>query len=101
LLRYLLGTAITDTSYWDPQPAGLPEYVVRTADSLQQVGSDIGTGGAQYAPQSIEVSGMRFQTATYGNDSANSHNILMVEDAEQVSFTNITFQGPFTALLQI
>jgi hypothetical protein len=40
---------------------------------------------------------MRFQTATYGNDSANSHNILMVEDAEQVSFTNVTFQGPFTA----
>ena len=91
------GTAITDVNFWDPVPAGLPEYVVRTADSLQQVGSDIGTGGAQYAPQSIEVSGMRFQTATYGNDSANSHNILMVEDAEQVSFTNITFQGPFTA----
>ena len=97
----LVGTAITNTSYWDPQPAGLPEYVVRTADSLQQVGSDIGTGGAQYAPQSIEVSGMRFQTATYGNDSANSHNILMVEDAEQVSFTNITFQGPFTTATNI
>ena len=91
------GIAITNTSYWNLVPAGLPEYVVRTADSLQQVGSDIGTGGAQYAPQSIEVSGMRFQTATYGNDSANSHNILMVEDAEQVSFTNVTFQGPFTA----
>jgi len=95
------GTAITDVNFWDPVPAGLPEYVVRTADSLQQVGSDIGTGGAQYAPQSIEVSGMRFQTATYGNDSANSHNILMVEDAEQVSFTNITFQGPFTASTNI
>lgn len=96
-----VGTAITDVNFWDPVPAGLPEYVVRTADSLQQVGSDIGTGGAQYAPQSIEVSGMRFQTATYGNDSANSHNILMVEDAEQVSFTNITFQGPFTASTNI
>jgi len=95
------GTSITDVNFWDPVPAGLPEYVVRTADSLQQVGSDIGTGGAQYAPQSIEVSGMRFQTATYGNDSANSHNILMVEDAEQVSFTNITFQGPFTASTNI
>lgn len=95
------GTAITDVNFWDPVPAGLPEYVVRTADSLQQVGNDIGTGGAQYAPQSIEVSGMRFQTATYGNDSANSHNILMVEDAEQVSFTNITFQGPFTASTNI
>ena len=95
------GTVITDVNFWDPVPAGLPEYVVRTADSLQQVGSDIGTGGAQYAPQSIEVSGMRFQTATYGNDSANSHNILMVEDAEQVSFTNITFQGPFTASTNI
>jgi len=96
-----VSTAISNTSYWDPQPAGLPEYVVRTADSLQQVGSDIGTGGAQYAPQSIEVSGMRFQTATYGNDSANSHNILMVEDAEQVSFSNVTFQGPFTTSTNI
>lgn len=96
-----VGTAITNTSYWDPVPEGLPEYVVRTADSLQQVGTDIGTGGAQYAPQSIEVSGMRFQTATYGNDSANSHNILMVEDAEQVSFSNVTFQGPFTTATDI
>jgi hypothetical protein len=96
-----VGTAITDVNFWDPELAGLPEYVVRTADSLQQVGTDIKTNGAQYAPQSIEVSGMRFQTATYGNDSANSHNILMVEDAEQVSFTNITFQGPFTTSTNI
>ena len=95
------GTSITNVNYWDPVPAGLPEYVVRTADSLQQVGTDIMANGAQYAPQSIEVSSMRFQTENYGNDSANSHNILMVEDAEQVSFTNVTFQGPFTTATDI
>jgi hypothetical protein len=90
------GTSILNTSYWDPSLGGLPEYVVRTADSLQQVGTDIMTNGAQFPPQSIEVSGMRFQTDTYGNDSANSHNILLVENAEQTAFTNVTLQGPFT-----
>ena len=90
------GTSISNASYWDPSLGGLPEYVVRTADSLQQVGTDIMTNGAQFPPQSIEVSGMRFQTDTYGNDSANSHNILLVENAEQTAFTNVTLQGPFT-----
>jgi hypothetical protein len=30
-----------------------------------------------------------------------SHNILLVEDAEQVAFTNVTFQGPFTTATDI
>jgi len=95
------GTIITNTSYWDPVLSGLPEYVVRTADSLQQVGTDIMSNGAQFAPQSIEVSNMCFQTLNADSDSVQSHNILLVEDAEQVAFTNVTFQGPFTTATDI
>ena len=95
------GTIITNTSYWDPVLSGLPEYVVRTADSLQQVGTDIMSNGAQFAPQSIEVSNICFQTLNADSDSVQSHNILLVEDAEQVAFTNVTFQGPFTTATDI
>jgi hypothetical protein len=95
------GTVITNTSYWAPSLGGLPEYVVRTADSLQQVGTDIMSNGAQFPPQSIEVSNMCFQTLNADSDSVQSHNILLVEDAEQVTFTNVTFQGPFTTATDI
>ena len=95
------GTVITNTSYWDPVLSGLPEYVVRTADSLQQVGTNIMSNGAQFAPQSIEVTNMCFQTLNADSDSVQSHNILLVEDAEQVAFTNVTFQGPFTTATDI
>ena len=91
-----VGTAISDTNYWALEAGGIPEYVVRTTDNLQQYGGSIGTSGATYAPQSVEVSGMGFETINSGNDSSNSHNILMVEAASQISFTNVTFQGPFT-----
>jgi hypothetical protein len=96
-----VGTAITNTSYWALSLSGLPEYVVRTADSLQQVGTDVMTNGAQFPPQSIEVSDMCFQTLNADSDSVQSHNILLVEDAEQVAFTNVTFQGPFTTATDI
>lgn len=96
-----VGIAISNTSYWTPVLSGLPEYVVRTADSLQQVGTDIMSNGAQFPPQSIEVSDMCFQTLNADSDSVQSHNILLVEDAEQVAFTNVTFQGPFTTATDI
>ena len=96
-----VGIVITNTSYWAPSLGGLPEYVVRTADSLQQVSTDIMTNGAQFPPQSIEVSSMCFQTLNSDSDSVQSHNILLVEDAEQVAFTNVTFQGPFTTATDI
>jgi len=96
-----VGIAISNTSYWTPVLSGLPEYVVRTADSLQQVGTDIMSNGAQFPPQSIEVSDMCFQTLNADSDSVQSHNILLVEDAEQVAFTNVTFQGPFTTATNI
>jgi hypothetical protein len=94
-----VGTAISNTSYWDPVPEGLPEYVVRTTDNLQQTGGV--SSGATYAPQSIEVTNMCFQTLNSDSDSTQSHNILRVEAATQVAFTNVTFRGPFTTSTDI
>jgi hypothetical protein len=93
------GTAITNTSYWEIETTGLPEYVVRTTDSLQQTGGK--SGAAAYAPQSIEVTNMCFQTLNSDSDSSQTHNILLVEAATQVAFTNVTFLGPFTTATDI
>ena len=95
----LPGTAITNTSYWEIETTGLPEYVVRTTDSLQQTGGK--SGAAAYAPQSIEVTNMCFQTLNSDSDSSQTHNILLVEAATQVAFTNVTFLGPFTTATDI
>jgi hypothetical protein len=93
------GTAITNTSYWEIETTGLPEYVVRTTDNLQQTGGI--SSGATYAPQSIEVTNMCFQTLNADSDSSQTHNILLVEAATQVAFTNVTFLGPFTTATDI
>ena len=96
------GSAIapTNTTYWQlnqssTPPGNLPEYVVRTADSLQQTGVDIATNGA-IPPQSVEISSMAFTTANFANDSSSSHNICLIEDIDSMTITNVTFGGPFT-----
>lgn len=83
----------TNPLYWDEQT--LPEYVIRTADSLQQTGNDITSNGAS-RPTNVEVSSMAFKTLNYGNDSALGHDILLIEDAEQINFKECSFDGPFT-----
>jgi len=51
-------------------------YVARTADSLQQIGINIGNNGAT-APRNIEISSMTFQTADLID-------VMLVEDATQL-----------------
>lgn len=92
--------APTDTTYWQlnqssTTPGNLPEYVVRTADSLQQTGVDIGTNGAT-PPQNVEISSLGFATVNSANDSSSSHNICLIEDINNMSMTNVGFTGPFT-----
>ena len=91
----LSGTEIlpTNTTYWTAE--ALPSYVVQTVDSLQQTGNNIGTNGAT-APININMRDMSFQTANSGNDSAISHNIMLIDRAQQVSVDNVVMQGPFT-----
>ena len=65
-------------------------YVARTADSLQQVGANIGTNGA-IPPQYVTISNMGFQSL----DPLNS--IFLVEAAVNFRFQNVSFFGPLTA----
>lgn len=62
------------------------DYVARTADSLQQVGANIGNNGA-ITPRNIEVYGMTFKTSE-------EIDAVFVEDAQKIYFENVRFQGP-------
>ena len=64
-------------------------YVARTADSAQQTGANIGSGGAT-PPAFITVSNMSFQNL---NATAN---VFLVQDATNVKFQNVNFTGPLT-----
>lgn len=80
------GILVTNTTYWDPTT--LPEYVVETADSLQQTGVNIGTNGAT-APRNVEISGITFQTTEVG-----SHQICSINQLQQGYFDSCNFVGP-------
>ena len=62
-------------------------YVARTADSAQQTGANIGSGGTT-PPAFITVSNMCFQNL---NATAN---VFLVQDANNVKFQNVNFTGP-------
>lgn len=63
-------------------------YVMRTGDSLQQTGVDIGTNGAT-PPQSITVENMSFQSLT-------SMNVALIDRANECIFNQVSFDGPAT-----
>jgi len=77
---------ITNTAYWLPE--SLPDYVVRTADSLQQTGVNIGTNGA-VAPQNIEMSGMAIVTDQL-------HDAVLLQATRDCYFDNMSIAGPLT-----
>lgn len=85
--------APTDTTYWEEQD--LPEYVLQTADSLQQTGANIATNGA-LPPQNIGIVNMGIKTANSGDGSTVLHNVCLVDRTSQMSFEQVNFQGPFT-----
>ncbi len=63
-------------------------YVIRTADSLQQTGVNIGNNGAS-RPQNVEFYDVGFQ-------SHEITDLVLIEDAEEIAFYNCGFRGPFT-----
>ena len=67
----------------------LNSYVVRTADSLQQFGANIGTNSAQ-PPKDINISNMGFQ-------SLQVTDICLIDQAENCNFNGVGFTGPLTA----
>lgn len=92
-----VGTSINNTAYW--QPEDLPEYVIRTSDSLQQTGGSIGTNGG-ISPRNVEVTNMSIQTLNVGDMAAlppQPHSIGLTENAEQITYQNVNFAGPLTA----
>jgi hypothetical protein len=62
-------------------------YAAQTADSLQQTGVNIGNNGAA-TPQNIEIYNMGFQS----NEEVD---LFLIEEAEQISFQDVSFNGPF------
>jgi hypothetical protein len=66
---------------------GLP--VIRTTDSLQQEGVNIGTNGAT-TPQYVTINSMGFTSAQANRD------IFLIEYINDLSVTNCKFSGPLT-----
>ena len=80
------GIVISNATYWAAE--SLPAYVVRTADSLQQTGVNIGTNGAT-APQNIEMSGMAIVTDQL-------HDAVLIQNARDCYFDSVGITGPLT-----
>lgn len=68
--------------------SSVPDYVARTGDSLQQIGSAIGSNGA-VPPRDIEISCMTFRTVE-------NTDVFFVQAAQQCWFNRVYFQGPVT-----
>ena len=68
---------------------GVDDYAARTADSLQQTGVNIGSGGT-IPPSFITISNMKFQN---NNDTGTP---FLVQDAFNCRFQNVSFEGPLT-----
>ena len=83
---------IGNTIYWEIPTTGLPSglspYIVRTADSLQQTGDNIGTNGASL-PGSFSVSNMKFVTNQVMDG-------VLVEAAKDCTFESVNVTGPET-----
>ena len=80
------GISISNPLYWSSVSA--PTYIMRTADSFQQTGAQIGQGGA-IPPQNILVNNMKLLTNKVMDG-------LLIQNAVSCDFTNMTFEGPRT-----
>ena len=68
---------------------GVADYVARTADSLQNIGVNIGNAGAT-APQYITITNMGFTHSDPEQD------VFLVQDATNCRFQNVGFRGTST-----
>ena len=78
---------VANPTYWTATT--LPEYIFRTADSLQQTGANIGTNGA-LPPGFLSMSGMKFMTNQ-------THDGCLIQGAQDCAFENVNIAGPKTA----
>ena len=82
------GIPLSNTTYWDPTT--LPTYVARTTDSQQQIGANIGVGGAT-PPTRISISRMAFRTE---EAVTGGHDVLLFENVDNASLQECSLQGP-------
>lgn len=82
------GADCTTISLVNDGTSTLPAAVARYGDSRQQIGVNIGAGGAA-APRNIEISSM-----TFGTDLITD--VFLVESAEQCWFDSVNFVGGLT-----
>jgi hypothetical protein len=69
-----------------PDDSSVPNFVMRTTDSLQQTGANIGANSA-ILPQYIEMSSMTVESNI-------QNHILLIESAQQCYFESMNFNGP-------
>jgi hypothetical protein len=77
---------VANPTYWTATT--LPEYIFRTADSLQQTGANIGTNGA-LPPGFFTMSGMKFMTNQ-------THDGCLIQAAQDCAFESVNIAGPKT-----
>ena len=92
-----VGTLINATTtggdyYWGDintnAASGLPDYILQTADSLQQTGVNIATNDA-LPPGNIEISGIKFRT----NRDVSG---VLLEKSPECFFDSVAFEGAST-----
>jgi len=86
-------TPDTPSSGWAAET--LSNYVIQTADSLQQTGANIGTNGAT-PPTRIEIYKMGISTNQYGTGG---HDILLLDRCNEICFEDVDFTGPLNSTL--
>jgi len=69
-----------------PDDSSVPTFVMRTTDSLQQTGVNIGANSATL-PKYIEMNSMTVESNI-------QNHILLIESAEQCYFESMNFSGP-------
>jgi len=82
----LYGEGAESTKIYYSSAGTVDDYVVQTADSLQQTGANIGNNGAT-APRNIEVSSMTFES------TEDAQSVFLLQKAEQCYFDSVNFKG--------
>jgi hypothetical protein len=81
-----IGVSIENETYWGVE--SLPEYICRTADSLQRTGVNLDIEGAS-SPGKVEIYSMKFLTNQVQNG-------ILIERADRCIFDSVTIDGPLT-----
>ena len=83
-----IGVSIENETYWGVE--SLPEYICRTADSLQRTGVNLDIEGAS-SPGKVEIYSMKFLTNQIQNG-------VLIEYADSCVFDSVTVEGSLSTV---